>query len=128
MTSISLVALGGAIGSVLRFLLIHSIHQNITHWKFPLGTFIVNIVGCFAIGTFAALALRTNVVSPELRLFLFTGLAGGFTTFSAFGLETFELLRKAHYFTAGSYVASSIVLGLCALWLGFSIFAPRAIS
>lgn len=125
MPSIVLVAIGGALGSVLRYLLVSSAHQLLSGWRFPIGTFLVNVLGCLAIGGFAALAQRGGFLSADMRLFLMTGLAGGFTTFSAFGLETFELLRRAEWAIAGSYVLASLVVGMSALALGFALLAQK---
>lgn len=96
------------------------LHHTID-WRFPLGTFLVNVFGCLVIGVLAGLAVKDDFFSSGARLFLFTGVTGGFTTFSAFGPETFYLLRRAEFLVAGSYVLFSIVAGLFALWGGFSI-------
>ena len=68
----------------------------------------------------AGLAVREDFFSNDARLFLFTGIIGGFTTFSAFGLETFYLLRRDEFVVAGGYVVLSLACGLLALWIGFS--------
>ena len=127
MQSILLVALGGALGSVARYSLSGFILHRTIEWRFPLGTFVVNVVGCFVIGILAGLAVKEDFLSPDLRVFLFTGILGGFTTFSAFGLETFYLLRRGEIAVAGSYVALSILVGVLVLWLGFSLI-PRETS
>jgi CrcB protein len=87
---------------------------------FPLGTFVINVVGSFLLGLFVQLSLDTSAISPEVRFFLTTGFCGGFTTFSTFSYETMKLVEDAEYGTAGLYVASSVVLSLfaCALGLG----------
>ena len=126
MKSVLLVAFGGAIGSIARYLLSGSVLHHATGWRFPLGTFLVNIIGCLGVGILGGLVVRHDFLSPDARLFLFTGIAGGFTTFSAFGLETFFLLRRDEVLIAGSYVGSSVVIGLLALWLGFSVIAARS--
>ena len=83
-----LVAIGGAIGSVVRWKLGGAILHQTSDWRFPLGTFIVNVLGCLIVGALAALVAKHDWFSPDARLFLFTGLAGGFTTFSdIFGHE-----------------------------------------
>ena len=125
MKSIVLVAFGGAIGSVARYLLsAWTLHQTIG-WRFPLGTFLVNVIGCLAIGILGGLVVKHDVFPAETRLFLFTGLLGGFTTFSAFGLDTFYLLRRQEVLVAGGYVLASVVAGILVLWLGFLAVAPR---
>lgn len=122
-----MVAIGGALGSVARFKLAGLMLQTYPDWKFPIGTFTVNVLGCFVIGLLAALSERTGFLSADVRVFLFTGFVGGFTTFSAFGLETFQLLRRSEILVAGSYVSLSVAVGLLALWFGFTmiLFATR---
>src|SRR3982751_1953988 len=88
------VGFGGFVGSVLRFKLGGFILQQSVNWRFPLSTFAVNVTGCFVIGVLGALAEHRDVFTPDVRLFLFTGLLGGYTTFSAFGFEGFYLLRR----------------------------------
>jgi CrcB protein len=121
MKSLLIVALGGAIGSVARFKLSGWILRQTIEWKFPLGTFVVNVLGCLVIGLLAGLVVREDYFDPEIRLFLFTGIIGGFTTFSAFELETFHLLRRGEFAIAGGYMMLSFAVGLFALWLGFSL-------
>lgn len=121
-----IVAVGGALGSVSRYLLSGWVLHHTVDWRFPLGTFLVNVLGCLVIGVLAGLAVKEDFFSSEVRLFLFTGIIGGFTTFSAFGLETFYLLRRAEFLVAGNYVLLSIVVGLFALWLGFSAVPHRS--
>jgi fluoride exporter len=89
MKSIHLVALGEALGSVVRYKLSGLILYQTGGWRFPLGTFAINVVGCFVIGILAGLAVKDHFFSPELRVFLYTGIIGGFTTFSAFGMKPY---------------------------------------
>ncbi len=124
MKTLLLVAIGGAIGSVARFKLSGWVLHNFIGWRFPLGTFIVNVLGCLVVGGLAGLAVKEDFFSAETRLFLFTGVLGGFTTFSAFGLETFYLLRRDEIAVAGAYVVLSLVCGFAALWAGFSLVSP----
>jgi CrcB protein len=126
MKSIILVGLGGSAGSIARYLLGSWVLRNATTWRFPIGTFFVNILGCLAIGILAGLATKEDFFSVEARLFLFTGVIGGFTTFSAFELETFTLIRNGEFLVAGGNVLLSVALGLLALYVGFSLFAQRA--
>jgi fluoride exporter len=121
MKSILIVAVGGGLGSVCRYLLSGWILHRAIAWQFPLGTFAVNVLGCLVVGLLGGLVVRHDMLSPELRLLLFTGIAGGFTTFSAFGLETFHLLRKGETGIAAAYVLLSVVVGLLVLWAGFSL-------
>jgi CrcB protein len=89
--------------------------------SFPLSTFAINVGGCFAIGVLAALAEHHDVFSSSIRLFLFTGLLGGFTTFSAFGYETAFLLRKSFFGIASAYVMLSVVASLTAVVAGMKL-------
>src|SRR6478736_4143042 len=78
---------------------------------FPLGTFIVNLLGCFLIGLFYAISEKHNILSPEWRIALTTGFCGGFTTFSTFAYENMNLLRTGDYLYFGLYTGGSVVLG-----------------
>jgi CrcB protein len=121
MKALLLVALGGALGSVGRFKLSGWVLHHTMDWRFPAGTFAVNIAGCLLAGLLAGLAEKYELFSADIRLLLFTGLLGGFTTFSAFGLETMFLLRKGELLIAGANVALSVAAGLLALWLGLGV-------
>lgn len=121
-----MVALGGAIGSVARWKLSGLVLHHTLDWRFPAGTFAVNVLGCLAAGALAGLAEKHDLLSGEARLLLFTGLLGGFTTFSAFGLETMLLLRRGEWLVAGANVAVSVAAGLAALWIGWSMAGMRA--
>jgi CrcB protein len=120
-----LVALGGALGSLARWALSGWLLHLTPGWRFPLGTFIVNLAGCLVIGLLGGLIVKHDFFSPEGRIFLLTGICGGFTTFSAFGLETFYLLRRHETLVAGGYVAASAGLGILAVWIGFSLITAR---
>jgi CrcB protein len=125
-TSILAVGLGGAAGSVARYLLSGFVLHHTLDWRFPLGTFLVNVVGCLVAGLLGGLVVKHDLFSADTRLFLFAGVLGGFTTFSAFGLETFYLLRRGEVLVAGGYVASSVLVGLFVLWLGFGASSGRS--
>jgi CrcB protein len=116
-----IVAFGGALGSVARFKLSGWILHHSLDWKFPAGTFAVNVTGCLLAGVLAGLAEKHDLFDAQMRLLLFTGLLGGFTTFSAFGLETMFLIRRGDFLVAGSNVALSVAAGLVALWLGLGL-------
>jgi fluoride exporter len=118
MKGILLVALGGALGSVARYKLSGLVLQHAIDWRFPIGTFVVNVLGCLVAGILAALAERHEFFNADTRLLLFTGVLGGFTTFSAFGLETMFLLKRGEWLVAGSNIVLSVILGLAALWFG----------
>lgn len=114
------IGFGSFVGGVLRYLLSKVVNEA---WEssFPMGTFVVNVLGCFAIGVFFALFERGSIVNAHLRLFLTVGLCGGFTTFSTFANESFLLLRGGSFLVAVLYVALSLVLGLVALYVGYNV-------
>ena len=114
-----LIGTGSFIGGVFRYSLSQFIQTKFLS-AFPFGTLGVNIIGCFVMGFVFALSERTNMTS-ELRLFLATGLIGGFTTFSAFSNETFGLMRDGQLWYALAYIAASILLGLLATFFGYSL-------
>ncbi len=116
---ILMVAIGGAVGSVARYKLGGVVLHHTQPWNFPLSTFFVNVLGCLVIGVLAGLVEHHDSFSTQARLFLFTGLLGGFTTFSAFGYETFFLLRRGLIATSMLYVGLSVVCGLAAVFVGF---------
>lgn len=122
-----IVGLGGFIGSIGRYKLGGVILHHSPSWRFPLSTFAVNVIGCFIIGALAALVEHRDFFSPETRLFLFTGVLGGFTTFSAFGYEGIFLLRRGEIAIALAYAGLSVVGGFAAVWLAFKFFGfgPR---
>lgn len=120
MKGLLLVALGGAIGSVSRFKLSGLVLHHTIDWRFPAGTFVVNVVGCLVAGVLAALAEKHHFFDADVRLLLFTGFLGGFTTFSAFGLETMNLLKRGDVAVATANIVLSVVLGLLALWIGMA--------
>ncbi len=125
MNGILLVALGGAIGSVAQYKLSGLVLHHTIDWRFPAGTFAVNVIGCLVAGVLVALAEKADLLSPGARLFLFTGLLGGFTTFSAFGVETVHLLRRGEVLIAALYVGLSVAVGLLALWAAVAITGPK---
>ena len=122
MQQLLLVAFGGALGSVARFKLSTLIMNQAVYWKFPLGTFTVNILGCLLIGMLAGLGEKWGIFPSEWKVFLFTGVLGGFTTFSAFGLETMMLLRSGDVGIALLYILLSVIVGLALLYGSFIIF------
>lgn len=121
-----LVASGGAVGSLARYLLSQWTMQAAGVPKFPLGTFAVNIIGCLLAGVLAGLAERHAWFDAGTRLLLMVGLLGGFTTFSAFGIETAQLLRRGEWLLATGYVGGSVLLGIAAVLLGIWLAAPGA--
>ena len=127
MQNVLLVGLGGFIGAIARYKLGGLILHMTAQGRFPLSIFAVNIIGCLAVGILAGVAERYEVFGPEARLFLFTGLLGGFTTFSAYGLEAMSLIRRGELGVAALYAGGSVVFGITAVWLGLKLIAllPR---
>ncbi len=113
-----LVGLGGALGSMGRYAVGGLIGRLRSGWSFPLETLAVNVAGCLAIGLLAGLAESRGVFSGTTRAFLFAGVLGGFTTFSTFGYETFQLLRDGQVGAATLSAGLQVVGGLGAVWAG----------
>lgn len=120
-SALLLVGLGGGLGSICRYLLGSALLQASGQGRFPLGTLAVNVIGCLLAGLLAGLVQRHELLDAQARLFLFTGLLGGFTTFSAFGLETVQLLRQGQTATAALYAGASLACGLAAVWGGIKL-------
>jgi CrcB protein len=111
------IGAGSFFGGVFRYLLSLLIHvKTATH--FPLGTLTVNIIGCFFIGIVFGF-FDKGLVSHEWKLFLATGVLGGFTTFSAFSVETFMLFREGHFGYALLYIFASVLVGLAATYFAY---------
>lgn len=121
MLQVLLAGLGGCIGSILRYLMVGFIYNHMDYPAFPYGTMAVNLIGCFVIGILSGLAETREVITPELRIFLFIGILGGFTTFSSFGYDTFGLLRDGSFWYAAINVTAQVFFGLGAVWLGYSL-------
>jgi CrcB protein len=113
-----LIAVGGAAGSLLRYSL-QGWAQRLTNGVFPVGTLSVNIIGCLVIGFLAASFTGPLLIREEYRIGLTVGVLGGFTTFSAFGLETFNLTNDGQFRLALTNVLLSVALGFVAVWLGY---------
>lgn len=118
------IAIGGALGSLARHGVNHLVHVRLLTTRFPLGTVIVNLVGCFVIGLLAG-TLASNRITLRFygREFLIVGVLGGFTTFSTFGLDTFMLARTD---SPGAALVNATVQtcgGLAAVWVGYRLGA-----
>lgn len=116
------VAGGGAIGSVARFWLT-AVMAALTGPRFPWGTLLINVLGSFVIGLVAGFTLTPDrmAIHPDIRIFLMTGVCGGFTTFSAFSLQTLELIQTGDSIPALLYVAGSVLLCVVAVWGGWAL-------
>ena len=111
-----LIGSGGFAGSILRYVISMGV-QNKFLSSFPYGTLSVNVIGSFLIGVVYALVERGNL-SPEVRIFLATGLLGGFTTFSAFSLDALNLLQEGLWLEGATYIVTSVLLGIAFAFLG----------
>jgi len=124
-----LVALGGAVGSWLRFGVAYAFSALLGPTRalaFPYGTLTVNIVGSLAMGLLVGWLGRMTAGGESLRIFIGVGVLGGFTTFSSFSLDTVALAQRGQPGLAVFYVAISLAAGLCALFLGLTIMRSAA--
>ncbi len=121
MRALLFVGIGGGIGSVLRYALSLYIGRHVP-LVFPLGTLLVNITGCFLIGVFYSFGVKYTGFNPEWRLFLITGICGGYTTFSTFSYDGLTLIKQGSILYFMLYVLGSVVLGLLATFAGAAIF------
>ena len=116
---------GGFIGSVLRYTVSGLVHRAIPFSGFPYGTLVVNLVGCLVLGLLAGLAESRQVIGPELRIFLFLGLLGGFTTFSTFAYEGVELIHHGEFAKVLASVMVHVLVGFLAVWFGHAVTTFR---
>ena len=114
------IAAGGAIGALARYLLGGAVHRVMPGF-FPYGTFVVNLLGCAVFGIVVGLAESRLVIGPVGRAFVLIGVLGGFTTFSSFTYETFELIRSGQLSPAAINVVGQVGLGFLGLWAGFGL-------
>jgi len=108
---------GGFIGSALRYFLFQTIKPGHLFWT----TLLINVIGSLAIGIVISLSMKDTQFSNSWKVFLATGICGGFTTFSAFSLENFHLFQQGKYALSFIYITSSVVLGILACFIGFKI-------
>ena len=120
MPPLLLVMFGGAIGAGFRYHIGSVALRNLGP-GFPFGTWIVNLLGGLLMGVLAGIVARAPVDGEPLRLFLGVGVLGGFTTFSAFSLETFNMLARHEYMMAGAYMVSSVAGSVLMLFLGLAL-------
>lgn len=112
------VGFGGLVGAIFRYKLGGVILHHTENWRFPLGTFVVNCLGCLMIGLITGILEKRQVLEPQFSLFLITGVLGSFTTFSAFGFETFYLLKRGDFSIALLNILFSVTVCLTAVWVG----------
>jgi fluoride exporter len=120
-----LVCIGGALGSGARYLVAVWAARSLPV-AYPMGTTIVNVVGCWFLAAVMDLSFRLDLIGPDLRIFLATGVAGGFTTYSTFNFETMRLVEERAYLLAASYVLGTLVL--CALAGLLGVATARALG
>ena len=118
--TIALVAIGGAIGSVSRYVL-STIVLRASGSLFPAGTFAVNLVGCVVFGAIVGAAEQRVVLAPEARTFLLVGVLGGFTTFSSYAFESFALMQDGQFVAATFNIVGQVVAGLLGFWVAYVI-------
>ncbi len=118
MTKLLIIGIGGFLGAVSRFLMAGWVQDLSRSVHFPYGTLAVNVIGSFLLGFLVRYAFMQNVFSPEVRMLIFIGFLGAFTTFSTFSLETFNLFADGAATPAVLNITANIFLGLVAVWLG----------
>jgi fluoride exporter len=123
--NILLIAIGGAVGSVCRYLLTAAVVSGVGT-RFPLGTFLVNVVGCGLFGVIAGASEGRDLLTPETRALLLAGLLGGFTTFSSYMNESVFLVRHGEFAWAALNLGGQVVVGLLAYALAFTLAAAAA--
>jgi CrcB protein len=115
-----MIAIGGALGSMARFAAVGYITPML-NYRFPIGTFIVNILGSFLIGVAYVVIVEKQLIPAEWRLFFITGILGGFTTFSSFSLEILQSWQEGHVLLSIFYATSSVILGLLFAYVGMQL-------
>ena len=120
--NILLIGLGGGLGSIARYLCQKWFMDHHLH-AFPWATFMVNIIGCFLIGLFWGIFLKPFAGNESWKLFLMTGICGGFTTFSAFTLEGIGLMKEQRLGLFFIYIGGSVVIGLLATYVGMKMMS-----
>jgi fluoride exporter len=121
MFNVLVVALGGGLGSVLRYLMGLASMRLIIKFNFPFATMLINILGSFLIGVLAFYLMERYPQHSSLRLFVIVGILGGFTTFSAYSLDVLYLVSEQRWFAALLYAGGSVILSLIAVYLGMLV-------
>lgn len=120
MFKLLVVGIGGFAGAISRYL-VSGLAHRFFDGRFPYGTLLVNLIGCFVIGLTMYLVQSRGLFSSNVRLFLTIGLLGSFTTYSTFAYETFEMLLDQRFLAAFSNILIHLAVGLGAVWIGMSI-------
>lgn len=115
-----IIGIGGAIGSILRYTTGQYIAKQFPH-AIPTGTLLVNVIGCLLIGFLIGFFDKQQLINMQWKLLLITGFCGGFTTFSTFAAENYNLLTNNQIPQALFYIGLSVILGLLAVWAGLSL-------
>jgi len=115
-----IVAIGGGVGSALRYLLQETLHRQIDNFE-PYGTFVVNIIGCLLLGLLAGYAEQERLISTSVNLLLISGFCGGFTTFSTFAHQGHTLFISNKPIQAILYIGLSVIIGLLAAYFGYRL-------
>jgi CrcB protein len=115
------VGAGGALGAMMRFVISDLGKKLFPAFTLPVGTLLVNVIGCLLIGFLGGLAETRNIFSEEIRAFLIVGILGGLTTFSALGFESFMMMRDGELLRSFANVGIQLMFGLFAVWVGFWI-------
>ncbi len=123
MTKLLLIGAGGFLGSILRYLMSGFAQSLSQSTVFPYGTLAVNMLGCLCIGFLSRLCTSSALIGADTQAFLVVGILGGFTTFSAFGNETMNLIREGEAALALLNVGAQVLLGLGAVWFGYTLAA-----
>jgi len=119
MQKILLVGMGGFLGAIFRYALSGFVYRFFEKPFFPYGTLVVNVIGCLLIGFLGGISENRQIFSPEIRLFVFIGVLGSFTTFSTFGFELFSFARDGQMLAAALNLVLHLILGLTAVWIGY---------
>lgn len=118
MEKVLLVGFGGFLGTIVRYLVGGAVGRMRAGWTFPIETLLINVTGCIVIGLLAGLSESRGIFTGSTRAFLFIGILGGYTTFSTFGYESFQLLRDGQWTSAVLSTGLHIVLGIGGVWAG----------
>lgn len=123
MNNILFIGVGGFLGAILRYTLSDFVQNSSRISNFPVGTLVVNLVGCLLIGALAQIAEIRDIFTPETSSLIFLGFLGAFTTFSTFSSDSFNLMRDGNNLFFYLNIGASVVFGLFAVWLGRALIS-----